>query len=522
MSDNGRSVNRAISENTLLIKQEGLIEQRRGRPSCTLTSILVCVLALFAINSLLTILGAVSLYLTHGGVRQQVLQKMSLQNGTLLYEQWLAPDVQIYKDFYIFNWTNPSELSNGVRPNLTQVGPYRYREYRNKTVVNVSADGCQVTYTQHKIFIFDRESTHSDFSEDDVIQTLNLPVAGAVHVARESVFLRTALDALIPGTNSSLHKVLTVRQLIWGYEDEFIKELKKLYVFPKNKNFSIQINDNPRDQNPSIVRTGVCESRELGQFVQWDGMRSVGIWGDRYADMINGTEGFFFHPFLTSGDRVTFYVDDAMRSIDLVYQHSHTEHSGMDTFRFGLSKEFLLNASTYPPNARWYQYCPEGLFYVGNSSVMPDVPAYASKPHFLDADASLLANVSGLSPDSSRHELFVDIEPTTGTTVAVHNRVQINYRLERAEIIYFSKIPPLLYLPILYSDETVILSQDLFSQLAASLDLINLLYSLCLSLLCVSTLCLSFSFISCLCLLARLGSVVKKRPIYVLTPPLNT
>ena len=510
MAQNGLD---SLSEDTLLIKGEVITPKKSLKSSHKFIYVLLFVLSLFGASIILSVSGGVLWFATYNNVHGQVTHQMSLQNGTMLYEQWLAPDAHIYKDFYIFNWTNPGELALGVAPNLTEVGPYRYREYRNKTVVGVSEDACHVVYTQHKVFIFDREATNQNLSEDDVIQTLNLPLAGAVHVARNSAFLSTALNSIILETNSSLHKSLTVRQLIWGYEDLFIKELKKLYLFPREQNFSVFVNDTSRDQLVSIVNSGVCESRAVGQFLQWDGERHLDIWGDRYANMVNGTEGFFFHPFLNSNDRVTFFVDDAIRSIDLVYQNSHREHGGIDTLRYGLSAEFLLNTSSYPPNARWYQSCARGLFYVGNSSIMPDVPAYASKPHFLDGDPALLLNVSGLSPVRDLHDLFVDIEPTTGVTVAVHNRVQINFKLQRAEIVYFSDIPPLLYMPILYSDESVTLSQELHSQISAKLNWIDLVFSISLFVLAAGLFCLLSSLVSSCCLLPKLRAAIKNRPL---------
>ncbi|KAI6645842.1 CD36-like lysosomal integral membrane protein II [Oopsacas minuta] len=510
MAENGRE-DENLSEDTLLIKENLKQEKKVTKYSHRLIIYtIIFVLILFITSFILTISGGVLWFVTYKDIHTQVTHEMSLQNGTLIYEQWIAPDARIYKDFYIFNWTNPSDLALGIAPKLIEVGPYRYREYRNKTVTAVSENGCHVIYTQHKLFVFDRGATSVDLSEDDVIQTLNLPLAGAVHIAKKSIFLTAALNSIILETNSSLYKSLTVKQLIWGYEDDFIKELKKLYIFPKDKNFSIFINDNPQDQEPSIVNTGVCDSKALGEFIQWDGNRQMDIWGDQYANMINGTEGFFFRPFLNSNDRITFFVDDAMRSIELACKNSHTEHKGIDTLRYGLPLYFLQNASCNPANARWYQFCPQGLFYIGNSSIMPDVPAYGSKPHFLDADPNLLSNVSGLFPDREIHDLFVDIEPTTGVTIAVHNRVQINFKLERTEIVYFNEIPSLLYLPILYSDESITLSKELYTHISSKLNTIDLVFSISLVVVVAGLFCLLASTVSSCCLLTNIRSVLKK------------
>ena len=44
---------------------------------------------------------------------------------------------------------------------------------------------------------------------------------------------------------------------------------------------------------------------------------------------------------------------------------------------------------------------------------LTEVPAFASKPHFLDGDPSLLRDVKGLHPDPAKHDIVVDIEPVS-------------------------------------------------------------------------------------------------------------
>ena len=33
----------------------------------------------------------------------------------------------MYKDFYIYNLTNPAEFRDGAKPHFDELGPYRYR-----------------------------------------------------------------------------------------------------------------------------------------------------------------------------------------------------------------------------------------------------------------------------------------------------------------------------------------------------------------------------------------------------------
>ena len=55
------------------------------------------------------------------------LQETTLEPGHETYEQWLNPTVPTYKDFYVYNLTNPEEFANGAKPSFEELGPYRYR-----------------------------------------------------------------------------------------------------------------------------------------------------------------------------------------------------------------------------------------------------------------------------------------------------------------------------------------------------------------------------------------------------------
>lgn len=38
-----------------------------------------------------------------------------------------------------------------------------------------------------------------------------------------------------------------------------------------------------------------------------------------------------------------------------------------------------------------------------------------SKPHFLDADESVINGVTGMKPEKEKHDTFLDIEPVSDT-----------------------------------------------------------------------------------------------------------
>ena len=66
----------------------------------------------------------------------------------------------------------------------------------------------------------------------------------------------------------------------------------------------------------------------------------------------------------------------------------------------------------WPPAWQWSNYAPSGM----ENMTYEGVPAFASLPHFFQADSSLVAAVIGLDPQESVHQTMLDIEPNTGLT----------------------------------------------------------------------------------------------------------
>lgn len=88
---------------------------------------------------------------------------------------------------------------------------------------------------------------------------------------------------------------------------------------------------------------------------------------------------------------------------------------GIKLFRFGLPSDELKNSSQDPG---FYPDGPSGVLNL--TAVFPqNVPIFASKPHFLDADPVYREEVSGLHPDPAKHDSYLDIEPLTGRECVV-------------------------------------------------------------------------------------------------------
>lgn len=152
---------------------------------------------------------------------------MKLVPGTVLYNQWLNPPIDVFMSFYLFNIKNGADFIKGAKPVFEEIGPFVYREYiiKDHLVDNLNFT---ITYDQVRRYEFIQEL--SPYEEAYEITTLNM---AAVTVISQIKYMPDLVhDAVnfalsITGDNSLLI-TKSVRDILFGYEDEFLKELKKI------------------------------------------------------------------------------------------------------------------------------------------------------------------------------------------------------------------------------------------------------------------------------------------------------
>ena len=436
---------------------------------CTLLILFAASLALMA--SSFPLKGVVS-----SMVEDIIKDEVVLKNGSFALPIWTDPPVIMYKDFFIFNWSNPEEVINGLeKPEFKILGPYKYREYRTKYIDYQHSNKCVISYKQHKTYEFEPEVS-APLKKTDTVVVLNIPVAAAPQQI-SGTLERLALEAVLESTGSKLYKKIAVDDLIWGYTDEFIELMQLAGKFPKGIKFQIQINDDPRDYNNlSSVGTGACNITDLANFHQWDGFTYLDIWNDSEHNKVKGTEGLLNQPLLQEGQELFIWIDDIMRWAVIRDTGERYTHNGLETWRFISRKEFLYNQTQYHPNGGWYQNAPTGLIYIGNSTNPPGNPVWGSNPLFYLGDPGLVKNVTGVTPDPSKYT-YADIEPLTGAVVYVHRQIQINFELRKAGFLFYEKLPDVTYFPVMYVDEHGEMSQDLYDTLSQKLLLAHIGYN---------------------------------------------
>lgn len=154
-------------------------------------------------------------------------------------------------------------------------------------------------------------------------------------------------------------------------------------------------------------------------------MGYVRPFGTDYANRIRGSDANMFGRPVTT-EKVQVFISDIYRSVYLEYIGT-VDWYGIKASRYTLQDKDLLNATQNPENAQYFNYdAPSGM---ENLTQAAGVPSWASFPHFLNGDPSLVGSIIGLDPNPAIHSSYLDIEPNTGLLVRADKKLQLNYQL---------------------------------------------------------------------------------------------
>jgi hypothetical protein len=144
-----------------------------------------------------------------------------------------------------------------------------------------------------------------------------------------------------------------------------------------------------------------------------------------YANRIQGSDANMFGRPVTT-EKLQVFISDIYRSVYIKFD-STVNWNGVKAHRYMLQSKDLLNATQNPENAQYFNYhAPSGMQNLTQAS---GIPSWASFPHFLNGDPSLVGSIIGLDPKPEIHSSYLDIEPNTGLLVRAKKRLQVNYQL---------------------------------------------------------------------------------------------
>ncbi|XP_045329656.1 lysosome membrane protein 2 [Leopardus geoffroyi] len=398
-------------------------------------------------------------------VDQTIEKNIVLRNGSETFDSWKKPPLPVYAQFYFFNVTNPEEILRGETPRLEEVGPYTYRELRNKADIQFGDNGTTISAVNNKAYVFERNQSVGD-PKVDLIRTLNIPAVTAMEWAQLR-FLRELIEALLKAYQQTLFVTHTVDELLWGYKDEILS-LISVFKPEISPYFGLYYGKNGTNDGDYVFLTGEDNYLDFTKIVEWNGKTSLDWWTTDKCNMINGTDGDSFHPLINKDEILYVFPSEFCRSVYITFSDFESVQ-GLPAFRYKVPREVLANTSD---NAG---FCiPKGNCLgsgVLNISICKNgAPIILSFPHFYQADERFVSAIDGMHPNKDYHETFVDINPLTGIILRAAKRIQINVYVRKFDDFVETGSIRTMVFPVMYINESVLIDKETASRLKSVIN----------------------------------------------------
>ncbi|XP_062930054.1 scavenger receptor class B member 1 isoform X1 [Mobula hypostoma] len=386
-------------------------------------------------------------------IQSQVKANIQIDPASgLAYTMWRDIPVPFYMSVYFFEVKNPQEFLRGEKPALAQRGPYVYREYRQKSNITFH-NNYTVSYREYRRYYFYPEGSAGNESDELVFP--NMITLGAALMVEDLPYpLKVVFSTALKAFKETPFIKKTVKEIMWGYDDSFIDFLNRMFpgMLPFKGKFGLFAEMNNSDSGLFTVYTGVDNITKVHMVDNWNGLKEVNYWHTEQCNMINGTAGEMWPPFITPSDSLTFYSPESCRTLELVYEKSGWTFD-IPSFRYIAPKTMFANGTVYPPNQGFCPCRESGVLNV--STCRHNSQVFISHPHFYNGDPALWEAVDGLHPSEKDHALFVDIHPLTGIPLNVSIKLQLNLFVKAVPgIMETGNIRPVL-LPLLWFEESV-------------------------------------------------------------------
>ncbi|XP_032732383.1 scavenger receptor class B member 1 isoform X4 [Lontra canadensis] len=351
---------------------------------------------------------------------------------------WKEIPVPFYLSIYFFDIVNPDAILLGEKPQVRERGPYVYREFRHKSNITFN-DNDTVSFLEYRSFQFQPDRSHG-LESDYIVMPNILVLAAAMMMENKPMSMKLIMTLAFSTLGERAFMNRTVSEIMWGYDDPLVHLINKYLpnVFPFKGKFGLFAELNNSDSGLFTVFTGVKDFSRIHLVDKWNGLSKVSFWHSDQCNMINGTSGQMWAPFMTPDTSLQFYSPEACRSMNLVYKESGM-FEGIPTYRFVAPSTLFANGSVYAPNEGFCPCLESGIQNI--STCRFNAPLFLSHPHFYNADPVLAEAVLGLHPNQEEHSLFLDVHPVTGIPMNCSVKLQLSLYIKAIKGIGVLEMP---------------------------------------------------------------------------------
>ncbi|CAK1551546.1 unnamed protein product [Leptosia nina] len=390
-------------------------------------------------------------------VNTQIQKSVQLDNSSMMYEKWRKLPIALTFQVNVFNVTNVDDIMAGKKPILQEIGPFVYKEYRERTVLGYGENDT-IKYTVKKTYEYDQEASGA-LTEDQEVTIINYSYMNAILTAYE------LMPGILPMLNEAMSQFfgaqdtpfITVKVKDLFFDGMFLDcslnmsaialicgklkaDTPSVMRRAEDKNgfyFSLFGQWNNTDIGPFEMVRGRENIRELGHIVSYQDKKVMNHWGDPYCGMLNGSDATIFPPIDESDvpNKIYFFEPEICRSsyASLVGQRAIYN---MSAYYYEIDRLVFASKSANPDNKCFcrknWSAKHDGCLLMGVMNLMPckGAPAIISLPHYYLASEELLEYFDGgITPDKEKHNSYVYLEPKTGAVLQGMQRIQFNIEL---------------------------------------------------------------------------------------------
>ncbi|CAF0936193.1 unnamed protein product [Adineta ricciae] len=425
----------------------------------------------FVITCVSLILGLVMLFTLNPLVKNILSNKMTIVEGREGHRFWKDPPATIHRKMYVWHCANPIEVQNGGIPELIERGPYVYREQWNRSNIFYSDDLETLSYIPITTLYFDRNQSIGP--DDEYVTVINVPLMAMAHeIQFNSTKIQKAINVFLELLETKLFVNVTVKQLMEGYTDPLIEtaSLIKPGVLKDNKFGILQPRNGSYYQNFTI-HTGLSDIKQVAKVVSFNGVQHLNYWSTFQANMLNGTDGSLFPPFLTKDKHVYSYNADMCRSYYLSFLRERKD-GYVTLYDFHLSAD-VFNMSREENRGFCGQGPCLGDGVLNISTCYQGVWGFISSPHFFQSDKKFRQDVHGMRPNGDKHEFIMSFDPLTSVPFAVNVRLQLSFYMPQIKTIDLLKSVKPILMPIVWFDDEARVVPDIKSELSVLIVSLN-------------------------------------------------
>ncbi|KAG7257178.1 hypothetical protein CRUP_032768 [Coryphaenoides rupestris] len=307
-------------------------------------------------------------------------------NGTSDGHYVFFSGAQDYRNFSRTGGTSDQcNMINGTN------GAFYHSVYRPMEDVDFLDNGTRVSALNPKTYVFQRDMSVGP--ESDQIRTVNIPAVTVMQKMRDSV-VASMVAALMRSLGEGVFITRTVGELLWGYEDALLKAAHA-FIPELDDHFGLFYKANGTSDGHYVFFSGAQDYRNFSR-----------------CNMINGTNGAFYHSVVSKEETLYMFSSDLCRSLYALYVEEVTV-KGIPAYRFVPPSQVFANHTLNPDNAGFCvpagNCLGSGLLNV--SGCKQGAPIIMSSPHFYQADEKYVRAVVGMRPNRERHQTTIDINP---------------------------------------------------------------------------------------------------------------